>query len=351
MPLAPTIGIGEGLVGQCAAEKKRILLTDVPADFVKIASSLGQAQRVSVVVLPVLFEGETKAVIELASLQNFSAGSLAFLDLLTQSIGAVFNTIEATMRTEGLLTQSQQLTVELQSRQSELQKTNEELGTKARLLAEQNAEVERKNAEVEQARRALEEQAAELALTSKYKSEFLANMSHELRTPLNSILILSQQLAENSPGNLSGKQVEFSRNINSSGSDLLHLINDILDLSKIESGTVTVEIEEITFAGLRETIDRNFRHVAEAKNLPFQIRVAPDLPRSMESDPKRLQQILKNLLSNAVKFTSHGHVHVRRRARRRTAGAPTTRSWATPSRWWRSPSRTPASACRPTSSG
>ncbi len=278
--LAATIRIGEGLVGQCAREKKRILLTDVPAEFVKIESSLGQAKRVSVVVLPVLFEGQTKAVIELASLQNFNLGSLAFLDLLTQSIGAVFNTIEATMRTEGLLTQSQQLTVELQSRQSELQNTNEELGTKARLLAEQNAEVERKNAEVEQARRALEEQAAELALTSKYKSEFLANMSHELRTPLNSILILSQQLAENSAGNLSGKQVEFSRNINSSGSDLLHLINDILDLSKIESGTVTVEVEDITFSGLRETIDRNFRHVAEAKNLPFQIRFAPDLPRA-----------------------------------------------------------------------
>ena len=310
IPLATTIGIGEGLVGQCAAEKKRLLLTDVPADFVKINSSLGQAERVSVIVLPVLFEGQTKAVIELASLLHFGPGSLAFLELLTQSIGAVFNTIEATMRTEGLLTQSQQLTVELQSRQSELQQTNEELGTKARLLAEQNAEVERKNSEVEQARRALEEQAAELALTSKYKSEFLANMSHELRTPLNSILILSQQLAENAPRNLSEKQVEFSRNINSSGSDLLHLINDILDLSKIESGTVTVEIEDIPFTGLRDTIDRNFRHVAEAKNLPFKIDFAADLPRSLESDPKRLQQILKNLLSNAVKFTSQGHVHV-----------------------------------------
>jgi signal transduction histidine kinase/CheY-like chemotaxis protein/HAMP domain-containing protein len=308
--LAAVIGIGEGLVGQCASEKKRILLADVPAEFVRIASSLGEARRASVVVLPVLFEGETKAVIELASLQNFSKGSLAFLDLLTQSIGAVFNTIEATMRTEGLLTQSQQLTVELQARQSELQKTNEELGTKARLLAQQNAEVERKNAEVEQARRALEAQAAELALTSKYKSEFLANMSHELRTPLNSILILSQQLAENPGGNLQPKQVEFSRNINSSGSDLLHLINDILDLSKIESGTVTVEVEDITFAALRETIDRNFRHVAEAKSLPFQVRLEPNLPRAMVSDPKRLQQILKNLLSNAVKFTSHGHVHV-----------------------------------------
>src|SRR5262249_41911040 len=170
--------------------KKRILLSGVPPEFVSISSSLGEARRVSVIVLPVLFEGQTKAVIELGSLQEFTPGSLAFLDLLTQSIGAVFNTIEATMRTEGLLTQSQQLTVELQSRQSELQQTNEELGTKARLLAEQNAEVERKNAQVEQARHALEEKAAELALTSKYKSEFLANMSHELRTPLNSILIL-----------------------------------------------------------------------------------------------------------------------------------------------------------------
>ncbi len=194
--LAETIGLGQGLAGQCAIEKKRILLIDVPPEFISISSSLGEAPRISIVVLPVLFEGETKAVIELATLQPFSEVNLAFLDQLTLSIGAVFNTIEATMRTEGLLTQSQQLTVQLQSRQSELQQTNEELGTKARLLAEQNAEVERKNAEVEQARYALEEKAAELAQTSKYKSEFLANMSHELRTPLNSILILSQQLAE-----------------------------------------------------------------------------------------------------------------------------------------------------------
>jgi len=309
--LAVKIELGEGLVGQCAVEKKTILLTNVPPDFTAISSSLGESRQLSIIVLPVLFEGETKAVIELAALHEYNAGSLAFLELLTQTIGAVFNTIEATMRTEGLLTQSQQLTVELQSRQSELQQTNEELGTKAKLLAEQNAEVERKNAEVEQARHALEEQAAELALTSKYKSEFLANMSHELRTPLNSILILSQQLAGNTTGNLSDKQVEFSRNINSSGSDLLNLINDILDLSKIESGTVTVEVEEITFSGLRENIDRNFRHVAEAKNLPFRVKFVEDLPRTMDSDPKRLQQILKNLLSNAVKFTSQGHVEVR----------------------------------------
>ncbi|MFZ2105539.1 MAG: response regulator, partial [Roseiarcus sp.] len=302
---------GEGLVGQCALEKKRILLANVAPDFLNISTSLGEARRVNIIVLPVLFEGQTKAVIELASLHPLTVVNITFLEQLTLNIGAVFNTIEATMRTEGLLKQSQQLTVELQARQSELQNTNEQLGTKAQLLAEQNAEVERKNAEVEQARHALEEQAAELALTSKYKSEFLANMSHELRTPLNSILILSQQLAENSVGNLSTKQIEFSRNINSSGSDLLNLINDILDLSKIESGTVTVDVEEISFAGLRENIDRNFRHVAEAKNLPFNVWFAADLPNSMASDPKRLQQILKNLLSNAVKFTSHGHVEVR----------------------------------------
>ncbi|MDX2186048.1 MAG: HAMP domain-containing protein [Opitutaceae bacterium] len=309
--LGESITLGEGLVGQCAVEKKPMVLEDVPPDFITISSSLGDARRISIVVLPVLFEGGTKAVIELASLEKFSAVNLTFLDMLTQSIGVVFNTIEATMRTEGLLMQSQQLTAELQSRQKELQQTNEQLGSKAKLLAEQNAEVERKNAEVEQARHALEEKAAELALTSKYKSEFLANMSHELRTPLNSILILSQQLAENAVGNLTPKQIEFSRNINSSGSDLLHLINDILDLSKIESGTVSVEVEEISFSGLRDNIDRNFRHVAEAKNLPFNVEFSGALPPTIESDPKRLQQILKNLLSNAVKFTAHGHVEVR----------------------------------------
>jgi CheY-like chemotaxis protein/signal transduction histidine kinase/HAMP domain-containing protein len=308
---ASSIRPGEGLAGQCAVEKKGILLTDVPPDFVTISSSLGRASNVSVVVLPVLFEGQTKAVIELATLNAFTPASLAFLELLTQSIGVVFNTIEATMRTEGLLTQSQQLTVELQSRQAELQETNEQLASKAKLLAEQNAEVERKSTEVEQARRALEEKAEELALTSKYKSEFLANMSHELRTPLNSILILSQQLAGNSSGNLSPKQIEFSRNINSSGSDLLNLINDILDLSKIESGTVTVDVEPISFGGVLDNLNRSFRHVAEAKNLPFRIEAAADLPRTLDTDSKRLQQILKNLLSNAVKFTTQGHVELR----------------------------------------
>ena len=302
------IALGSGLVGQCALEKQRILLSEIPPSYTRIESSLGGANPASIVVLPVLFEGETKAVIELASMRPFTATHLSFLEQLTQSIGVVLNTIEATMRTENLLQQSQQLTLELQTRQSELQQTNEELASKAKQLAEQNVEVERKNKEVEQARRALEEKAAELALTSKYKSEFLANMSHELRTPLNSILILGQQLAENSGGNLQARQVEFARNIHSAGTDLLTLINDILDLSKIESGTVTVEAEEITFPSLRDNVTRTFHHVAESKNLPFHLNLDGSLPRTFTTDPKRLQQILKNLLSNAFKFTAQGQV-------------------------------------------
>ncbi len=308
---ATRIDVGHGLVGQCALDKQRILLTEVPPSYGRIHSSLGSARPRNVVVLPVLFEGETKAVVELSSLQPFTATHLTLLEQLTQSIGVVLNTIEATMRTENLLQQSQQLTIELQTRQTELQQTNEELASKAKQLAEQNVEVERKNKEVEQARRALEEKAAELALTSKYKSEFLANMSHELRTPLNSILILGQQLAENTVGNLTPRQVDFARNIHSAGTDLLTLINDILDLSKIESGTVTVEAEEITFASLRDSVQRTFHHVAESKGLSFNVEIAPTLPRTFTSDPKRLQQVLKNLLSNAFKFTAAGQVSMR----------------------------------------
>ncbi|HMN80624.1 MAG TPA: response regulator [Burkholderiaceae bacterium] len=300
--------MGVGLLGQCALEQRRILLIDVPQDYTRIQSSLVDALPASVLVLPLLFEGETKAVIELVSLRPFTAMHLTFLDQLTESIGVVLNTIEATMRTENLLEQSQQLTLELQTRQTELQSTNEELASKAKQLAERNVEVERKNKEVEQARHALEEKAAELALTSKYKSEFLANMSHELRTPLNSILILGQQLAENNDGNLTGKQVEYSRNIHSAGTDLLTLINDILDLSKIESGTVTVEAEEITFVSLRDSVARTFHHLAESKGLALQLDIDSALPRAMTTDPKRLQQVLKNLLSNAFKFTAQGHV-------------------------------------------
>jgi HAMP domain-containing protein/CheY-like chemotaxis protein/signal transduction histidine kinase len=302
--------IGEGLAGQCAAEKRRLLITDLPPNATPIRSGLFEAVPRSVIVLPVLFEDRVKAVIELASLTRFTTSHLAFLEQLTSSIGIVLNSIEATMQTEALLKQSQQLATELQTQQKELQQTNEQLAQKAQQLAEQNVEVERKNQEIEQARRALEEKAKELALTSKYKSEFLANMSHELRTPLNSILVLGQQLSENPDGNLTEKQVEFARTIHGAGTDLLNLISDILDLSKIESGTVSVDAEEVFFTGLLETVARPFRHEAEHRKLSFEVRTDPHLGRSLVTDSKRLQQVLKNLLSNAFKFTEHGGVRL-----------------------------------------
>ena len=262
------------------------------------------------IVLPVLFENQVKAVIELASIHEFTTLQTMFLEQLTTSIGIVLNSIEATMQTEGLLKQSQQLAGELQAQQKELQQTNEQLEQKAQQLAERNVEVERKNQEIEQARRALEEKATELALTSKYKSEFLANMSHELRTPLNSILILGQQLTDNPEGNLTAKQVEFARTIHGAGTDLLNLISDILDLSKIESGTVTVDAEEIFFSNLLDMMARPFRHEAETRQLSFEVHVDPNLSRSITTDAKRLQQVLKNLLSNAFKFTAQGGVRL-----------------------------------------
>jgi len=292
---------GEGLVGQCALEKVRIWLTDVPRDYIVVSSGLGAAPPTNIVVLPILFEQQVKAVIEIASLDRFTETHLSFLDQLMESIGVVLNTIEANSRTESLLTQSQSLA-------QELQQTNQELAEKARLLSEQNIEVERKNREVEQAKLALEEKATQLALSSKYKSEFLANMSHELRTPLNSLLILAQQLGDNPEGNLSGKQVEFAKTIHGSGSDLLTLINDILDLSKIESGTVTLDVSEYRFANLRSYVERTFRHMAEAKHLGFTVELGDNLPASLMTDTTRLQQVLKNLLSNAFKFTNHGQV-------------------------------------------
>jgi HAMP domain-containing protein/signal transduction histidine kinase/DNA-binding response OmpR family regulator len=302
--------LGEGLIGQCAVEKQSMLITELPEHTVPIRSGLFEAVPRNVIVLPVLFEDQVKAVIELASLGAFTASHQAFLEQLTASIGIVLNSIEATMQTEALLQQSQQLAAELQSQQTELQQTNEQLAQKAQQLAEQNVEVERKNQEIEQARRALEEKAAELALTSKYKSEFLANMSHELRTPLNSILILGQQLGENPEGNLSPKQVEFARTIHGAGTDLLNLISDILDLSKIESGTVTVEAEEIVFSNLLEVIARPFRHEAENRKLAFEVTLDAQLSRTIFTDSKRLQQVLKNLLSNAFKFTEQGGVRL-----------------------------------------
>jgi len=305
---AERLQLGEGLIGQCARDARRILITELPDDVVPITSGLFKAQPRHVIVLPVLFEGQVKAVIELASLGGFTDLQLAFLEQLTTSIGIVLNSIEATMQTEGLLKQSQQLATELQTQQRELQQTNEKLEQKAQQLADRNVEVEAKNQEIEQARRAVEEKATELALTSKYKSEFLANMSHELRTPLNSILILGQQLSDNPDRNLTNKQVEFARTIHGAGTDLLNLISDILDLSKIESGTVSVDAEEVYFSNLLEMIARPFRHEAENRHLSFELELLPTLERTITTDSKRLQQVLKNLLSNAFKFTAEGSV-------------------------------------------
>ena len=296
--------LGEGLVGQCALEKERILLTNVPKTYTKISSGLGKASPLNLIVLPVLFEKEIKAVIELASFDTFSETHLDFLSQLTESIGIVLNTIEANTRTESLLVQSQSLT-------DELRRTNEELQDKAHLLVKQKEEVEAKNKEVEEARLSLEEKAEQLQLTSKYKSEFLANMSHELRTPLNSLLILAQQLYENHDGNLNEKQISYAKTIHSCGDDLIQLINDILDLSKIESGYISTDFVELQFHEIANFVETTFKHISDNKNLRFTIELDPKLPTSMETDAQRLNQILKNLLSNAFKFTEKGDVKLR----------------------------------------
>jgi len=305
-----TLHLGEGLIGQCAIDGRPTLIAGVPSNVVPIRTGMFEMKPTNLIILPVLFEGQVKAVIELASVSPFTDLQKTFLDQLTAGIGIVLNSIEATMQTEGLLKQSQQLATELQTQQKELQLTNEQLEQKAQQLAEQNSEVERKNEEIEQARRAVEEKATELALTSKYKSEFLANMSHELRTPLNSILILGQQLTDNPDGNLTPRQVEFARTIHGAGTDLLNLISDILDLSKIESGTVSVDAEEISLSVLGDAVTRPFRHEAERRGLSFEVAIDRDL-RTITTDSKRLQQVLKNLLSNAIKFTEHGGVQMR----------------------------------------
>lgn len=296
--------LGEGLVGQCALDKERILLTNVPRDYIKISSGLGEASPVNLIVLPVIFETKIKAVIELASFDSFNETHLDFLSQLTESIGIVLNTIEANSRTEALLEQSQSLA-------EELRRTNEELQDKAHLMVKQKEEVEAKNKEVEEARKSLEEKAEQLQLTSKYKSEFLANMSHELRTPLNSLLLLAQQLYENHEGNLSEKQVRYAKTIHSCGDDLIQLINDILDLSKIESGYISTDFVNLRFNEITSFVETTFKHVSESKNLRFGIEIDDRLPPSLETDAQRLNQILKNLLSNAFKFTEKGEVKLK----------------------------------------
>ncbi len=309
--LSTSFRIGEGLIGQCAREKKRILLTDVPSDYVKINSGLGESTPLNIIVLPILFEGSVRAVVELASFSLFSVTHKAFLDQITESIGLVLSTIEGSTLTETLLEQSQSLADELRAQQEELRESNEDLGRQARLLAEQNTYAEQKNQEIEQSKRLLEEKAGQLAVSSKYKSEFIANMSHELRTPLNSLLMLAEQLGDDPEKRMSDTQLEYASVILASGRDLLGLLNGILELAKAESGTVILELAQVSLGELRSVLLREFEHVAQAKGVTFSIEIGPGVPAEILSDRQRVRQVLTNLLSNAFKFTERGGVELR----------------------------------------
>ncbi len=309
--LSSSFKLGEGLIGQCALEKERILLTNVPSDYIQVNSGLGESTPLNIIVLPILFEGSVRAVIELASFSAFSETHQSLLDQLTESIGLVLNTVAATSVTDKLLQQSQSQAQELQSRQEQLHRSNEELAEQATLLAGKNREVEGKYQEVEEAKRFVEEKARELSVSMKYKSEFIANMSHELRTPLNSLLVLAEQLEDNPEGNLTERQVQFAHVIRSSGVDLLKLLNDILDLAKVESNTVHLEISELPLAELREAMLQTFQPIADDQGLKFSVELDDRLPATMTTDPHRLRQVLKNLMSNAFKFTSQGEVTLR----------------------------------------
>jgi signal transduction histidine kinase/HAMP domain-containing protein len=313
-----SFGVGEGLIGQAALEGKTILVTDLPAGYITIGSGLGEASPRGVMALPVPFEEQVLAVIELASFRPFTPVNQAFLEQIVETVGVVLNTIIATMRTEELLEQSQSLAEELQSQsrelqtqQEELQRTNAELQEKARQLARQNQAIEVKNAEIELARREVEERAEQFALSSRYKSEFLANMSHELRTPLNSLLILAKLLGENNDGNLTDREVEFARSIHAAGNDLLNLINDILDLTKVEAGKMDISPSAVQLSVLCADLEQTFRPIAEQQALDFSVRIPEGTPASIVTDERRVEQVLKNLLSNAFKFTEHGSVELR----------------------------------------
>ncbi|MET9646486.1 HAMP domain-containing protein [Streptomyces syringium] len=308
---------GETLIGTAAQEKRTILVENVPPGYLKIASGLGEAPPAHVIVLPVLFEGQILGVIELASFQPFAQIQKDFLNQIAEMIGTSVNTISVNTKTEVLLKQSQELaeqlrerSLELENRQKELEISNSELEEKSERLARQNRDIEVKNTEIEEARQVLEERAEQLAVSMRYKSEFLANMSHELRTPLNSLLILAKLLADNAEGNLSPKQVEFAETIHGAGSDLLQLINDILDLSKVEAGKMDVSPTRIALVQLVDYVEATFRPLTAEKGLDFSVRVSPELPATLHTDEQRLLQVLRNLLSNAVKFTDTGAVEL-----------------------------------------
>ncbi|MFF8940432.1 HAMP domain-containing protein [Streptomyces paradoxus] len=308
---------GEALIGTAATEKRTILVENAPSGYLKISSGLGEAPPAQVIVLPVLFEGKVLGVIELASFTPFTQIQKDFLNQIAEMIATSVNTISVNTKTELLLAQSQELTeqlrersAELEQRQKALQASNAELEEKAELLAQQNRDIEVKNTEIEEARQVLEERAEQLAVSMRYKSEFLANMSHELRTPLNSLLILAKLLADNAEGNLSPKQVEFAETIHGAGSDLLQLINDILDLSKVEAGKMDVSPTRIALVQLVDYVEATFRPLTAEKGLDLSVRVSPELPATLHTDEQRLLQVLRNLLSNAVKFTDSGSVEL-----------------------------------------
>ncbi|MFD7817823.1 HAMP domain-containing protein [Streptomyces sp. NPDC059785] len=308
---------GEALIGTAAKEKRTILVENAPSGYLKISSGLGEAPPAQVIVLPVLFEGTVLGVIELASFTPFTQIQKDFLNQIAEMIATSVNTISVNTKTEVLLKQSQELTeqlrersAELENRQKALQESNAELEEKAELLAQQNRDIEVKNTEIEEARQVLEERAEQLAVSMRYKSEFLANMSHELRTPLNSLLILAKLLADNADTNLTPKQVEFAETIHGAGSDLLQLINDILDLSKVEAGKMDVSPTRIALVQLVDYVEATFRPLTAEKGLDFSVRVSPELPATLHTDEQRLLQVLRNLLSNAVKFTDTGAVEL-----------------------------------------
>ncbi|MFB9636029.1 HAMP domain-containing protein [Streptomyces spiralis] len=308
---------GEALIGTAAEEKRTILVENAPSGYLKISSGLGEAPPAQVIVLPVLFEGKVLGVIELASFTPFTQIQKDFLNQIAEMIATSVNTISVNTKTEQLLKQSQELTEqlrlrseELEQRQKALQASNAELEEKAELLAQQNRDIEAKNSEIEEARQVLEERAEQLAVSMRYRSEFLANMSHELRTPLNSLLILAKLLADNAEGNLSPKQVEFAETIHGAGSDLLQLINDILDLSKVEAGKMDVSPTRIALVQLIDYVEATFRPLTAEKGLDLSVRVSPELPATLHTDEQRLLQVLRNLLSNAVKFTDSGSVEL-----------------------------------------
>ncbi len=310
--------LGQSLIGQVARSKRSVVVANLPDGYVKISSGLGDAPPANLAIVPILFEDQILGVIELASFTAFSQVQTDFLEQLTETLGVNFNTIIANARTDTLLGESQRLASELQARseelqsqQVELQRSNADLEDKAALLAAQNRDIETKNAEIEQARQEIEERAQQLALASKYKSQFLANMSHELRTPLNSLLILARLLAQNPGRNLSAKQVEYANVIHSAGSDLLQLINDILDLSKVEAGRMDIRVERFPLSTLLEDVQATFQPLTAEKGLDFAVETDPGAPAELFTDRQRLRQVLGNLLSNAVKFTEHGHVLLR----------------------------------------